>query len=658
MEEGARKNNRHRGRWLHALWIAPLTLLLVQNLLLWTHLASWAINRVPVVHMEHGFAYTIVPGRLTLFNARVVVSDRAVQMQIDARRAELDFDLTTIRDQILHVTRAEGEGVRIRFRPVLTQEQAKAPWVALCPPIEGVPMPPVWRHPELPKPPTEKLLKFRFENMDVQLDELWLGPLRLEGKGHVQGGFMLDPRTRVGITPAQLRFAPGTRVSLGQVVFSEGMALSVSGSLAVSEIGKQVEASPRPPILSGVRAQAELEGTFKSLAALEPLLPRLNQLRVTSGAGQLSLQAGLDQGQLQPDFSFKLDSGRVRLTAPQIEPPVTVAGPFALRLNAKDGKHVAARMDWSEVQLSYVTDPSKPAYAQPKDPGAPKLKHLQVNGKFTLGPQLASAEFNGGRVLVEELQLPELGFFAPLLDSTPIELRRGRGVINAEVDIPESFAASGRVEAKLHDVLLHTDEVQLDFSAGLEGQLSAHPKTGQLSIQPLTLIARPLHVVVEGQRIPWHFRLSTGHTSIDLETGNKVSDVALHGPSLQPFLDALIKNGFLRALSKSVVAQGDTEARLRFTQSKAATRLDLMSFKSGRMAVDGVLMTNRKQLRGAFLLIGTLVRVGIVVPHGKVRVHPTASRRWLEKELERQGIPKVQHERVKPGRREKNKSTR
>ena len=661
MTDGTHKKKHLRGRLLHVLWIVPLTLLLLQNLLLWTPIARWAMNQVPVVHLKYGFAYSIVPGSLTLFNAQMVVSDRAVQMQIDAERVDLVIDLAALRSKVLHMTRAHGEGVRIRFRPVLTPEQAQAPWVALCPPIEGEPMPPVWRHPERPKPPTEKLIKFHFENMDVQLEEVWLGPVRLEGKGHVTGGFLLHPRTRVGIFPAQLRFDRGTRASLGEVVFSDDMALALTGSLAVTDFAKRATAadspaaaksSKPPPLLAALRAHVEIDGPFKSLAAVQPLLPA-HQLRVTSGAGQLALQAGVEQGQLAPGFSFKLDSGRVRLTAPQVEPPLTLAGPFAVRLNAQDGQHVAARMDWSHVQLSYVKDKSPTS-----GPKSPQLKHLQVNGKFTLGRGLFSPHFDGGRALIEELELPQLDFFAPLLEGTPLKIRRGRGVVNAEVDIPKDLAARGHVEAKVHEMLLQTDDVQLDFSAGLEGQLSVHPKTGRLSIQPVTLIAQPLYVQLGEHRVPWQFRLTTGHTSIDMETGNKVSDVALHGPSVQPFLDVLIKNGLLRTVSKAIVARGDTEARLRFTQSKVTTRLDLVSVKSGRLAIDGVLMTDEKQLRGAFLLIGSVVRVGIAWPEGKVQVHPTASRRWLENELKRQGILKVQHERVKGGHQDKAKATR
>ena len=389
----------------------------------------------------------------------------------------------------------------------------------------------------------------------------------------------------------------------------------------------------------------------------------MRQLRVTSGAGQLSLTAGVTQGKLDPGFSFKLDSGRVRLTAPLIDPPLTVAGPFAIRLRAQDGKHVAARMDWSNVLLSYVDEkaPSKP---QSTPTTSPRLKHLQVEGKFTLGaevlgPSMLDARFEGGRALVEELDLPHLSFFSSLLENTPLQIRRGHGLVNAEVDIPANLAATGQVRAQLHDVTLVAEDARLDFSAGLEGQLSVHPKTGRLSIQPLSLIAQPLHVQLGDERIAWPFRLTTGHTSINLETGNKVSDVAVHGPSLEPFLDAIIKSGFLRKASKMIMAQGDTDARLRFTQSKTTTRLDVLSFKSGRVVVDGVLMTNQQHLLGAFLILGGVLRIGIVVPPGKNRVHPTASRRWLERELARQGIPKVQHERVKPGRRsEAKQSTR
>ena len=638
-----------------------MVVLLLQNILLWTPVARWAMEKVRVVRFDYDFAYSIVPGHLTLYDARLIVSDRAVQMQIDARRVELVVDFDSIRKKMLHLSKLKGDGVRLRFRPVLTAEQANAPWVQLCPPIEGEPMPPMWRHPEWPKPPTEKLLKFHFEGIDARFEELWLGPMRLQGKGHIQGGFLLHPRTRLGVSPAQVSFSTGTRLSLGEAVFGEDITLALSGELPVTDFARppahKNTAAPSPssapsPLLSALRAHIDTNIVFNSFAALAPLIPTTLP-RITSSTGQLLLRAGLNQGKLEPDFSFLLDSSRLGVTATQLDPALTMKGPFAIRAHSKDGQNMSARMDFSHVLISYVQTADPPTKAK-----SPQLNHLLVEGDFTFDSQLTEPKFAGGRALVKELDLPELAFFNKLLTDTPLDLLGGAGQVNAEIEIPANLSAVGQVQAKLNNVALRADQVRADFSAALQGQLKQNLKTGRLSIQPVTLIVEPLHVQMDEQRIPWSFRLTTGHTTIDAKTGDKVSDLALHGPTLQPFLDALIKNGLLRAAGKLLVAKGDTEARVRFTQSKTASRLDVLSFESGGLVVDGVLMSKHERLIGAFLLIGSVVRVGIVVPPGKARVHPTASRRWLEDELARQGIPKIEHEVVKPGRNKDEEPTR
>lgn len=661
MKKRTDEKPHHKWRWLHALWAVPLALLLVQNILLWTPAARWLMEKVKVVRFDYKFAYSIVPGHLTLYDARLIVSDRAVQMQIDARRVELVVDFDSIRKKMLHLSTLKGDGVRLRFRPVLTAEQANAPWVQLCPPIEGEPMPPMWRHPEWPKPPTEKLLKFHFEGIDARFEELWLGPMRLQGKGHIQGGFLLHPRTRLGVSPAQVSFSTGTRLSLGEVVLGEDITLALSGELPPTDFARppsqEKTSSPSPlsapsPLLSALRAHVDTNIAFNSFAALEPLIPATLP-RLSSSSGQLVLRAGLNQGKLEPDFSFQLDSSRLGVTATQFDPALTMKGPLAIRARSKDGKHMSARMDFSHVLFSYVQATDPPTKAK-----SPQLNHLLVEVDVTFDSQLTDPKFTGGRALIKELDLPELSFFNKLLKDTPLAILGGAGQVNAEIEIPANLSAVGQVQAKLNNVALRADQVRADFSAALQGQLKQNLNTGRVSIQPVTLIVQPLHVHLDEQRIPWSFRLTTGHTTIDAKTGDKVSDLALHGPTLQPFLDALIKNGLLRSAGKLLVAKGDTEARVRFTQSKTTSRLDLLSFKSGGLAVDGVLMSKHEQLMGAFLLIGSVVRVGIVVPPGKPRVHPTASRRWLEEELARQGIAKVEHEFVKPGTNKDKEPTR
>ncbi|MCH2110280.1 MAG: hypothetical protein MK135_13210 [Polyangiaceae bacterium] len=181
-----------------------LNVLLLENLFLWTPALKALVATSKVVEIDYDFAWTLVPGRVHVAGYTMSVDDRAVQMQIDAAEGVVDFDLLAFSRKEVHITRARGRGYHYRMRFVLSEEEAKAPWVELVPPIKNIPFPPLWRHPERVKRPIDKLWTVKVEDLDLELEELWVGPGRLDGQIHLQGGFELHPRQSLTLQPTRI----------------------------------------------------------------------------------------------------------------------------------------------------------------------------------------------------------------------------------------------------------------------------------------------------------------------------------------------------------------------------------------------------------------------------------------------------------------------
>ncbi len=639
--------NKRRRRFLHALWLGPASFLLLANLMLWTPLFRFLIETTPPVRLDYGFAYMIVPGRIVVSDYHMTVSDRVVQMQIDVEQAEVDLAFFTMFEKKIVIERIEAEGLRLRMRPVLDPESAKAPWVEYCPPIEGIPMPPLFRHPERPKKPTEQLWKVRLTNIDVGLDEVWVGPVRLRGPGRLSGGFELHPRQMIEVLPSRLTWLDDSpaRLSLGE------NELSPATSMVLDVRIPSYHLDGGRAVLDVIEGSIQAKASFEHLETLSSLLPP-DTVSIGRARGSIDINAAIQAGRLRDDSTIHLAADPAQLIVNPIEPQLILSGPLDFGVSiasSSDGQKARAELTWRDLRVDSVDH---------EVPAGPEVKLLSANASVSLAKRLSDSTFDGGEFRLEDARAPDLRFFNPMLQTTPARLNRGHATLSVVAKVDEDFGTDGFVELHAFDVGLTVDDLATSFAATFKAEVEQDSDSGVLGLAPVTLQVRPLTLYLEDRAIPWWFVLSTTKTKLNTKTGNKFSILALEGPSLKPFIDALIEQDLAQWAGKLVLGDGGTEAKLRLAQSLGSLRLDLLAFKSGRVAVDGVVLTQGEELKGALLLIGSVLRVGILLPPGEKRVHPTASRDWLERQLAEQGIPKIEHEHVRGGSQENDsKST-
>jgi hypothetical protein len=646
----------HRGlRWgARAALLIPF-LLLVENLLLWSPLVPLALEMAPPLRLKYDFAWSLVPGRVHIYGLHMTVEDRVVQMQIDARSADARFVLSDLFRKKLHIQKLDAEGLRLLMRPVVTEKGASAAWVKAVPPISGFPDPPLWRHPERTKKPTEKLWKFRLTNISASLEELWLGPVHFEGPGNIEGGFELHPRTMLHLLPTKLSLGgkeQSLTTKLGRMELSQNAHLNLEAEVSPLYFHETKD------FLSLVRLNLEGNFPFLSLEAVNAILPAMG-FGLGAARGELQLNLALEKGRFTQEArgSLKAESAGLELKHGL---PSKFFGPLEVDVtfhSVERNHEISAHLTWRDLEWHTKMFNKSPA----------TIRQIQAETKLLLSPDLKLVP-ETSKMRLEDFSVPDLRFFQPLLKDAPFELRGGSASLNVETSAKGTEDIDASVELRIVSAKLKlTTEkdkkgaaekpVLAEFSSVLLAEGNFHPQTQKLEIDPVTLQLSPLSVQWEGHDISWPFVLSTTHTELDLEQEHRLSYLDLQGPSLEPVLESFVKKGIARWAGKLALGEGGTTARIRLETSKAASRLDLLAFKSGRIAVDGVAVTGEKT-GGAFLIIAPVARVGIALAEDAMHIHPTASRHWLKEELARQKIPVIEHDLVKPGHHDETANAR
>ncbi len=111
--------------WKRALMLlsALPALLLLENLLLWSKVIGLPIGFAPPVTFDYGFAWSIVPGRVHVYELEMTVEDRAIQMQLNADVVNARIILSGLWSKKLHFDGATAQASSLGFGPCLMRRR-------------------------------------------------------------------------------------------------------------------------------------------------------------------------------------------------------------------------------------------------------------------------------------------------------------------------------------------------------------------------------------------------------------------------------------------------------------------------------------------------------------------------------------------------------
>lgn len=624
--------------WRRALILlsALPALLLLENLLLWSKVICLVIGLAPPVTFDYGFAWSLIPGQVHVYDLEMTVEDRAIQMQLNADVIVARIRVTELLSKKVHIDGATAQGLVLKIRPVVEEKARGSEWVGTFPPIQGLADPPLWRHPERPRPATENLWKVRVSGIDAMADAIWVGPVHLSGPMEIEGGFELHPRTMLEILPTRLRFGHQGgehTLAIGEEPFSVDAEFEVEAKLPPLYFKKDNH------LLDLLRFHARGNFPFEDLSAFDPLLPP-GRVGFDAHGGVLNVNAGLTNAHFEPDsrVTLRADQAELELNAPSAE--YRFRGPLsvgALVRSVDDEHQLLGELSFRDLVVTEKG--TKLAPGSIKEASASSMVALSKDLSFV--PQET-------KIRIVDFHIPDLAILNPLLEETPVRVTAGSSTLQMECALQGMQPTSAQLQLKAVGARVKLAEqpgstqgpIVASFGARLIANAQLDSAHSRLRVDPVTLQVSPFLVNWGDGEVSWPFVLSTTHAEHEFEPPRDLSYWNLEGPSLKPVLDMMLKKGMARFAAKLVLGSGGTKSRVRLERAGEVTRADLLSFESGRVAVDGTAQFGGERVQGALVMKAPELTIGLDLSKADKLVHPLVSASWLEEELTRQGIPK------------------
>lgn len=362
----------------------------------------------------------IVPGLVRVRGFRLLIQDRANQIDARVDHVWAGVNLLELPGKRLHfvLVRATGVTYRMRTRPVTAPQAKELP--AGYPAIDGVPYTP-FEGPKGEKPKDRLALVFT-RSMVRDIREVWLNERRFQGKGAVDASVTVDRDGTLEIPWADVRFEE-TRVQNGPDETYRDVRLRVVGNVPrFDPDGPQADA-----LLTLLKLRIEASGRMPSGAAyLNVFFRNAPWIRFEGGDSLLTLRLTLKEGQIaaggflelaRHDLAAEFSGFRAKGTAgvrldvlPVGERDharlVVAFDQYALHRGKASGKPLVAGKG---LRIS-VTTPASLRELPPK----------QFSGKLELG----------------KAELPSLDFVNALLPATSgVKIRSGSAKVEGTFDV-------------------------------------------------------------------------------------------------------------------------------------------------------------------------------------------------------------------------------
>jgi hypothetical protein len=211
----------------------------------------------------------------------------------------MDIALGDLLRRKFHVTHVRGERVSYRMLGKVDKVEGNEARLAAFPPLEGFGPPGLRPNPMPPWPTAQQLDALwgvQLDDADVDVAELWFLEYRYLGKGHIRGGFALQPLRTLWVGPAVVELDGGA-LTAGPHVLSSAFTARVSMALAPVELA----AAPGLQVLETLGASIHFETPIEDLGAAELYAKGLK----ARGRGQLAAHLQIQGGRLQPGSALE-----------------------------------------------------------------------------------------------------------------------------------------------------------------------------------------------------------------------------------------------------------------------------------------------------------------------------------------------------------------
>ncbi len=388
-----------RMRWILLTLLAlELVYLVVGNAIVWFVLCQ-QVNKDVDTKMSYAFAYSIWPTVVHVRDFRVSNHDSAVEWTLALKEGDLTVDLFALADKKFHARRIRADGVTFHLRQRLNDLQADKPrsrMLPAVPPFADPPMVPIGPPAPRRSDANYNLWTAELEDVDCDVDEVWIDAYRMFGNGRLAGAFYFKPVRMMVLQP--------TRASLRGVdlrVGEETLLHDVRGTVDV-RIGAYDPRTDSSELARAFSADVHVGAEVGSLRAVGSLLG-LGATKLDDGSGQLRIDAALDRGRLAIGSAarYETDDARARFVGLD----VSAAGVVSLR---------AVRGGSDDGRASSRSAPARPDAASP--PSAQRIAPRRRVSGLVVGLRGLNADLLGphhrasGTLSTAGLNVPDLAW--------------------------------------------------------------------------------------------------------------------------------------------------------------------------------------------------------------------------------------------------------
>lgn len=520
-----------RHRWVRVLALAVLLPLpawiLVCNVLLWSGAIAAIVTRdgkVTRMGLDHGGAWMVWPTVVHLYDARFTLDSYSYQLAVEADEAVVDLELFELLGRRVHIERIAGSGLRAEYRDKVDPEEEGDPDLGAYPPFDGTD-PQVQPSVPKPVPPPDKAWAVDLDDVDVDVDRLWIDEFDVEPCGHVRAAFhwidadtLSMPTTTVRLAEAGLWIGPHEAL--------RGLAGDVTVTFAPFDSG-EVDAAHVPAYLS---FDVEANGELVDPAAFSVWWPQVEN-SLSGSPGPIEITAKAQDGVLQPGTRIHHQSAH----GSYVQDPVTLSGAPEVLVDLDDAARPRARVWLRDASLHGKGDEIA------------RTAELHAELSVAHGDMAKPWSIASASGATEDVRADDLRRISALIDSDSIALARGRAHGTASAEVGEDLVPQGRFDVHVEDGVLVAGEVEIGAALHSRGRVTWTPEH-ELVAKNLELRSRGVTVKTpKGTSRGTWVKLEHGTVRVDdervvVETRGEIEDArpaVVHLTRLDPFLRAV-----------------------------------------------------------------------------------------------------------------------
>ncbi len=599
MREGWRKFRRtFRHKWL----AIPLLLLLGTYTLYvasaWALLSFGGLERLTEksssLRLRSDSGYSLWPGDVTLAGGEFVYQDESLTIQILADEAELDLGLYALLERNVHIERFQGKGAkyRMRYLPAWDSKQhmeRHMKRIEAFPSIPGFERPP-YREPKKPKKNKKRTI-VRVENIEAELDEIWIMEYRASGTFRARGGFILDQDVRVTRSNVDL--------SEAQAYVADSQILTTKKCSIEAELGPFPRRQPKGvDILRSISTDIDCESASDDLDFIQ-IYPRKTQFEI-GGRATLKSDVSIKNGQIVAG-RVEIAGTPTDLTVRKVRLPFDWKATIDVKkpgvLAAKGELSLAGDNDKASVEnLSFDLASSHEILHRPKlDRISLHVKDLEIRDSQLL------RELTGNR-----------GFPALQVHSSTFDTKYA----------PDAhFNLDGK-----GSVTLHQKQSALGISADLTADCES--SKGQTRCRTMKLDAKKLSYQTEGKVESLAFRVRAEEFASRLPD-DMDARFGFEGTNPKSFLKHALGLNFFERLGVNVLPFGKMQGTLHLNKRGTTLAGDLANLSTGKLNVKGRFIKD-EALVSSWFVETPLGNYGIHQTPEKTNFKALVDERWYD----------------------------